>query len=131
MDAAQVDPLVGLPYCADTFDCADFVVHVQQVLFGRTVQLPNGRPRGSRGMAALTAEARAYGTPTTTPHSGDLVLLKDAGQRRAGHVGVFLHLAHENWILHNDEVFGGSVLQRAWELTNFGCTIEGYYTWNL
>lgn len=131
MDARDVDPLVGLPYCADTFDCADFAAHVQQVLFGRTVRLPNGRARSSRGMATLKAEVGAYGTPTDTPCDGDLVLMRDAGQRRAGHVGVFLRMAHEDWVLHSDEAFGGSVAQRVWELADFGSTIEGYYTWNL
>ena len=43
MRLADVEALVGVPYLQHTCDCADFVVLVQRQLFGRAVQLPNGR----------------------------------------------------------------------------------------
>jgi hypothetical protein len=120
---------VGIPYCADTFDCADFVVLVQLDLFGRTVLLPNGRPRRKAGSAALGSLSRAYATPTEIPADGDLVLMVEPGTNRAGHAGVYFWLAHEAWVLHSNEKNGVSVLHRVRELPDWGARVEGFYKW--
>ncbi|MBU2049620.1 MAG: peptidoglycan endopeptidase, partial [Gammaproteobacteria bacterium] len=116
MRLADVDALVGVPYCEDTFDCADFVVLVQQQLFGRAVQLPGRRPRGIAGQAAIGELSRPYGSAVAVPIDGDLVLMIEHGQRRAGHAGVYFYLAHEGWVLHSNEKNGCSVLHRIREL---------------
>lgn len=127
MRLADVERFVGVAYCEQTQDCADFVVLVQRELFGREVRLPNGRPRGVRGQLALGELSRAYAMPTATPVDGDLVLMLDHG--RAGHAGIYFHLAHEGWVLHSNERNGCSVLHRARELPDWGARIEGFYTW--
>jgi hypothetical protein len=127
MRLADVERYTEIPYCEDTFDCADFVQMVQRELFGRDVQLPNGRPRGVRGQLALGELSKAYGTRTDTPVDGDLVLMLEGG--RAGHVGIYFHLAHEGWVLHSCQKIGQSILHRVRDLPGFGCPIEGYYAW--
>ncbi|MDR7193357.1 NlpC/P60 family protein [Luteimonas terrae] len=127
MRLAEVERYTEIPYCEDTFDCADCVVLVERDLFGREVTLPNGRPRGARGQAALGELSKPYGVRTDAPNDGDLVLMFERG--RAAHVGVYFHLAHEGWVLHCNERNGCSVLHRVRDLPDFGAPIEGYYTW--
>ncbi|MDV3469001.1 peptidoglycan endopeptidase [Stenotrophomonas sp. C3(2023)] len=129
MRAADVEALVGVPYCEKTCDCADFVVLVQQQLFGRAVRLPGARPRGAAGQAAIGDLSRPYATAAASPMDGDLVLMIEHGQKRAGHAGVFFRLAHEGWVLHSNEKNGCSVLHRVRDLPDFGLRIEGYYRW--
>lgn len=127
MTPADVEPYVGVPYCEDSMDCADFVAMVQRELFGRDIQLPNGRPRGVRGQLALGELSRPYAQRTERPANGDLVLMRERG--RAGHVGIYLYLAHEGWVLHSCEGTGCSVLHRVRDMASFGAPIEGYYAW--
>lgn len=127
MHTREIERYVGIPYCAQSMDCADLVVLVQRALFGREVRLPNGRPRGPRGQAVLGDLSRSYGTPTDAPADGDLVLMQDRG--RAGHVGVYFHLAGEGWVLHTSQVTGSSVLHRARDLPDWGAPIVEIYRW--
>ncbi|UNK43457.1 C40 family peptidase [Luteimonas sp. S4-F44] len=127
MQLADVERLVGVPYCADTLDCADFVVLVQRELFGRDVVLPDNRPRGARGQVALGELSRPYGHRTEEPADGDLVVMFEGG--RPAHVGVYLFLAHEGWVLHSCEQIGESVCHRVRELPDWGAPIEGFYKW--
>lgn len=129
MRIADIERLTELPYCAATFDCADLVVLAQRELFGRDVQLPNGRPRGLAGSAAIGELSRPYGCRTDSPQDGDMVLMIESGTKRPGHVGVFFHLAHEAWVLHTTQKTCCSVLHRVADLPDFGLRIEGYYAW--
>lgn len=129
MRLADVEALVGVAYCENSCDCADFVVLVQLQLFGRAVQLPGARPRGAAGQAAIGDLSRPYAKATLEPVDGDLVLMIEHGHKRAGHAGVYFRLAHEGWVLHSNEKNGCSVLHRVRDLPDFGLRIEGYYRW--
>ncbi|HBN54754.1 MAG TPA: hypothetical protein DD456_12230 [Stenotrophomonas sp.] len=129
MRLADIERFVAIPYDEGSFDCADLVVLVQQALFGRAVQMPGRRPRGTEGQAALGELSRPYGRRTEVPQDGDLVLMIEHGQRRPGHAGVYFNLAHEGWVLHANERNGCSVLHRVRELPDYGLRIEGYYAW--
>ncbi|RZZ90896.1 peptidoglycan endopeptidase [Pseudoxanthomonas winnipegensis] len=130
MDLQRVERLVGILYDEQDFDCADFVAHVQRQLFEREVHLPSTRPRGVEGQAALGELSRAYAAPRDgEPQDGDLVLMREIGQRRPGHAGVYFALAHEGWVLHSNEKNGCSVLHRVRELDSWGLKVEGYYEW--
>ena len=121
------EAFVGIPYDADTFDCADLVAHVRKHLHGHDVRLPNGRPRREAGQVALGELSKAYATRTEAPQDGDLVLMK----RRAGvgHVGLYYLIGGEGWVLHANETNGMSVFHRVRELPDWGAIIEGYYAW--
>lgn len=124
MRLADVERFVGLPYDADTFDCADLVVLVQRELFGREVQLPNGRPRGARGQAALGDLSKPYGVRTDEPQDGDLVVMLQGG--RPSHVGTYFFLAHEPRVLHVRAEGAFSELTPVRELAT---PVDGVYRW--
>lgn len=121
-----VEAYVDTPYSRD-FDCADLVTLVQREMFGREVRLPNGRPRGVQGQAAIAPALHEYARPTDDPGDGDLVLMRENG--RPGHVGVFFRLSHEDWVLHSNEKNGMAVLHRLRDLPIWGAEIEGIYAW--
>lgn len=129
MRLAEVERLTLIPYDEDEFDCADLVALVQRELFGRQIQMPGRRPRGTEGQAAIGELSRPYARRTDTPQDGDLVLMIDHGHKRPGPAGVFFYLAHEAWVLHANEKTGCSILHRVRELPDFGLRIEGYYRW--
>lgn len=129
MRARDLDRYMDVPYCEATFDCADLVERVQREMFGRRVALPTVRPRGRVGSAALAAGARELAHRTDTPSDGDLVLMFDHGQHRAGHAGVWFWLDHEAWVLHTSERLTRSVLHRLRELPQWGLRLEGVYAW--
>lgn len=120
---SRVDPnaLVGMPYRRD-FNCADFVQHVQRVMFGRQVRLPGG------GVSDPSAKAPEYGWERTeSPMDGDLVLMFEIGRPKPDHVGVFFRVGPEPCVLHLTKTAQGSVLTRVRELGALGLRIEGYY----
>lgn len=124
MRLADVEAYCGIPYCEATFDCADLVVLIQRELFGRHVVLPNGRPRGGRGQAALGELSKPYGTRTEAPADGDLVVMMQAG--RPSHVGVWLFLAHEPHVLHVRAQGGFSELT---PMRMLATPVDGIYRW--
>lgn len=120
----EVERFVGIPYCADTMDCADLCVLVQRELFGREVALPNGRPRGDRGQVALGELSKPYGVQTDAPADGDLVVMTQAG--RPSHVGIYFFLAHEQRVLHVRAEGGFSELTPVRHLST---PVSGYFKW--
>jgi hypothetical protein len=129
MQLADIERFALIPYNEQAFDCADLVALVQRSLFGRDVQMPGRRPRGVEGQAAIGELSKAYARQTHAPRDGDLVLMIEHGQKRAGHAGVYFWVAHEAWVLHANEKTGCSILHRARDLPDFGLRIEGYYAW--
>lgn len=129
MNPADLDRFCGMPYSEASFDCADFVAHVQAELFNRAVQMPGVRPRGVEGQAAIGRLSAAYAVPTDAPRDGDLVLMFEHGQHRPGHAGVYFRLHHEDWVLHLPDRPSGSVLHRVRDLPDYGLRLERIYAW--
>lgn len=129
MRASDLDRFASLEYDEDRFDCADLVALVQRELFGRDVHVPNGRPRGVKGQAALAELARPYAVPTDYPTDGDLVLMFDGPEKRPGHAGVYFFLGHEPQVFHINEKVTRPVCHPVRMLASYGLRIEGYYTW--
>jgi NlpC/P60 family len=123
------DAYVGIPYDKDNFDCADFVVMVQREVFGRDIELPQSRPRGTRGQRQIGQLSRAYAEKTDRPVAGDLVLMFDGGSKYPCHAGVYFEADHSAWVLHNSDNPGHSFNCRVQDLPFFGARIEGFYTW--
>lgn len=129
MRLADVECFTLIPYSEAEFDCADLVALVQRELFGRDVQMPGRRPRGTEGQAVIGELSMPYALRTQAPVDGDLVLMIEHGQKRPGHAGVYFWLSHEAWVLHTNEKTGCSILHRARELPDYGLRIEGTYSW--
>lgn len=128
----DVDRFVGIPYDLRRMDCADLAILVQRELFGRTVQLPGKRPRPLRDgdqAQAIDAMAGQLADPVAQPQDGDAVLMRDAGQAQAGHIGTYFFLNFTPMVLHTSHALGASVLHRVQDLSGYGLQITGYFRW--
>lgn len=124
--------LIGLVYDADNFDCADFVVMAARALFNMDIVLPQDRPRGSHGQSNLGALTGEFVRRTSSPVDGDLILTREFGRRIPTHIGMYVVLDYQPYMLHcNDKPQPFSRCDRIADLTGFGLTIEGYYAWKL
>lgn len=126
MKARELDRFCGLPYCAQTFDCADLVALVQRELFGKEIALP-GRAARERAPVATAQRALsgeiARGIDEAEATDGDVVLMHSDTM----HLGVLFVIGGERWVLHAFANVGYTALQRATELRQLGVRIEGYY----
>lgn len=118
------DQFVGIAYCPDTMDCADFVALVQREMFGRDIRLPNGRPRGDRAAVPFQGRVLEYGRPTDSPKDGDLVVMLQGG--RPSHVGVYFFLAHEPHVLH---VRAEGAFSELTPVRLLATPVDGYFAW--
>lgn len=132
MQAEQIDRFVGIPYCPRRMDCADLAMLVQRELFGKAVHLPGRRPRPmdaesqAREIAAMSAQ---LATLVERPQDGDVVLMREAGTTRAGHIGTYFFINFTPYVLHTSHALGGSLLHRLQDLSGFGLAVDGYYRW--
>jgi len=129
MRLRDIEPYINLKYDRNTFDCADLTLLIQRELFHRDVTLPGRRLRGAAGLRVIGSLSQEHGERTETPVDGDLVAIRDFGQTRAGHVGVYFFLAHEGWVLHSTDKIGYSICHRVRDLPDFGLQVEGFYRW--
>ncbi len=113
-------------------DCAALVRDVQAAEFGREVRLPDGRPRGRRGLdAALAAGAAEQATPTDRPRDGDLALMRARGRRRSlgHHAGVYCDVRGEPYVLHWLAASGAATLLRVRRLGRAGLELTETLRW--
>lgn len=129
MRNSDLAPYIGLPYDPERFDCVDLVRLVSRELFGREIALPGGHPRGRKRLPMVQSVAGQIATPTDTPADGDLVLMYDLGLPIPTHVGLYVHLAHEGWVLHVGAGIPFSTTHAVRDLPNLGAPIERIYKW--
>lgn len=128
----EVSDFLGIAYDESTMDCADFVVLVQKKLFGRDILFAGKRPRPDSKdgrVAALNGYTQQIADRVSEPQNGDGVLMKEPGQRYAGHIGTFFFLSYTPMVLHNSYTMGSSRLHKVSDLRSLGLTVEGYYRW--
>lgn len=125
----EISRYVGLPYDAETFDCADLTVKIQRELFGRSIVLPR-RPKGARTVNAfISRKAEELATPVALADAadGDGVIMCENGA--PSHIGTLFFVSGMPWVLHASASVGYSVLQRFSELAGYGLKVEGVYRW--
>lgn len=130
MERKRIDNYIGLPYSA-RFDCADFAVLVAREVFDVPVEsLPGHRPRGKHVEGELAGAARAYARRVESPIDGSVVLMFDFGDIDIpSHVGIYVKIGGNPYVLHSAEKLGGSALTPVRHLGALGIRIEGYYEW--
>lgn len=132
LEALQLDPFVGIPYCPRHMDCADLALLVQRELFGRAVVLAGKRARPLEPFdqaSAIASYCDELGTFVEQPLDGDAVLMRDFDAVHAGHVGIYVFTNYAPHVLHTSHKLGASVLHRVQDLQGYGLAVEGYYRW--
>lgn len=97
---------------------------------GASNPMDRPRPQGKRGQAlALRRAMGELAKPVDVPADGDLVLMRLKGTEIAGHIGTYLHVAHEPHVLHTSLAMGFAALHKIRDLARYGLQLEGYYRW--
>lgn len=122
------DKYVGLPYVAETGDCAALAERVAIAEFGVFPNVPSSHASTLRDQTAQILEHRdELAERVETPTDGCPALF--IGRGRLCHIGVMCWLAHEWWVLHADQSAGAVIRQRLRDMTRIHFRLEGYYKW--
>lgn len=127
MTPADISKYLEIPYCRETFDCADLVQKVLSEMFGVAKFLPVKRARGAFGQVSARSMSANLADRVEVPTDGDVCLMTDFGMKYPGHIGVAFNMSHEVWVLHNTETMGCSIMTALRDLPNIGLTCEGFY----
>lgn len=116
-----------MPYVPVDGDCMALAEIVASEYLGVEVKAPEH----AIGLREQSKQIRAYkdslADKTDAPQDGYPVLF--LCRQRFYHIGVYVFLNFEPWILHNDERLGKVVLTRLRDMPVQGYELEGFYKW--
>lgn len=121
---------IGRPYVEGDADCGMLACEVWRSVFGGRVPdvaVPDRavtRLQRNRQIDAVLSESLF---PVDVPQDGDVVLMKSAG--RLEHVGVFVRIGRESFVLHAMRNAGRVVLHRLRDLAGIGLAVVSYHRW--
>ena len=116
-----------MPYIPIDGDCMALAELVASEYLGITVNSPL-HATGLREQARQIQEHKdSLAERTDTPQDGYPVLF--LCRSRFYHIGVYVFLNYEPWILHNDERLGKVVVTRLRDMPVQGYEFEGFYKW--
>lgn len=122
------DKYVGIPYVAETGDCAALAARVAMAEFGICPDIPTSHAITLREQSAQILKHRdALADYIEQPFDGCPVLF--VGRGRLCHIGVMCWIAHEWWVLHADQTAGSVIRQRLRDVTRIHFKLEGFYKW--
>lgn len=119
---------IGIPY--EKANCADLAIMFQENEFGKKygeyVKPENKSPFGL-SLAVKRNLMDFMEEKLPLPKHGCAVLLLCRG--RLSHIGTYLRVNEQNYVLHTSESFKSSILTPMKDLKKFNIQIEGFYQW--
>lgn len=128
--AHWAETYIGRQYADNGADCAALACDVWREVFGHALPAGAATVRADSRLQRCRQIDQAIAemlTPTEAPREGDVVLMKSAG--RLEHVGVYVEINGERWVLHALRNAGHVVLHRLRDLPAQGLAVEGFYQW--
>lgn len=107
--------------------CSAFVEHVLRNEFGKDYKFPQSKGSVFNQSEQIRKHLPEFCEKTDNPKNGDLVLMH--GIRRMCHVGLYLKINHEDYVLHTEAKMKTAALHRLKDLYYYGLKAEGIYTW--
>lgn len=118
---------LDMPYVPVDGDCMALAELVAKEYLGIEVNAPPHEV-GLRAQARQIAHYKdSLAERTDTPKDGYPVLF--SCRKRFYHIGVYVFLNYEPWILHNDERVGKVVVTPLRNMAIQGYELEGFYKW--
>ncbi|WP_175841626.1 hypothetical protein [Burkholderia arboris] len=119
------DRYIGVPHAQ--LDCGQFVERVLREQFGRDVRFPQREHDDLAHRSALIVEhVPEFAAPIDEPADGCGVLMWARGRR--AHIGLYVVIDNQAYVLHSDEAMGASILSPLARLPKW-YRIEGFYAW--
>lgn len=119
---------IGIPY--SKANCADLAIMFQEKEFGKKYG-EYVQPQCNSPFALSLAVKRNLmdfmEEKLSLPKHGCAVLLLCRG--RLSHIGTYLHINNQDYVLHTSESFQSSILTLLKDLKKFNIQVEGFYQW--
>ncbi|HDR9585264.1 TPA: hypothetical protein QDC22_007502 [Burkholderia stabilis] len=116
---------IGIPHAQ--LDCGQFVERVLREQFGRNVRFPRRERDDLVHRSALIVEhVPEFAVPIDEPVDGCGVLMWARGRR--AHIGLYVVIDGQAYVLHSDQAMGASILSPLNRLPAW-YRIEGFYAW--
>ena len=122
---------VGRRYIQGEFECGDLVCAVVFEQRGIVIPLPTHQVWKRTAPTEILSLVPGMAERTHSPGEGDGVLMRIVGRRGeiGSHVGVYVPIAGESWVLHCIKG-GGTLFQEVGRLSSStGLEVEGFYRW--
>lgn len=118
---------IGIPY--KDMNCARLALDIQEKEFGKKyndyIEPKNDSPFSFS--LAVRRNLPDYMDKISLPKHGCAVLMICRG--RLSHIGTYLFIGNEGYILHTSESFQSSILTSIKDLKKYHIQIEGFYQW--
>lgn len=108
-------------------NCSKFVEHVLRDHFKKDYKFPQSEGSLFNQSKQIRESIPLFATKTEKPQDGDLVLMH--GRRRMCHVGVYIKIGRQNYVLHTESRLKTACLHSFKDLLFVGYTVEGVYSW--
>lgn len=108
-------------------NCSKFVEHICRDHFGRDYKFPQSEGSLFNQSIQIKESVPSFASRTDAPIEGDLVLMN--GKRRLCHVGLYLKIGREEYVFHTESSKKTALLHRLKDLSSYGYTVEGIYSW--
>ncbi len=124
----QYENYIGIPY--SKANCADLAIMFQEKEFGKKYGdyiHPECKSPFALSLAVKRNLLDFMQEKLSLPNHGCAVLLLCRG--RLSHIGTYLHINNQDYVLHTSESFKSSILTPLKDLKKFNIQIEGFYKW--
>lgn len=108
-------------------NCSKFVEHVLRDHFKRDYSFPQSQGSLFNQSLQIKESVPTFAERTDSPQDGDLVVMH--GKRRLCHVGLYLKIGREEFVFHTESSMKTAALHRFRDLSLYGYSIEGIYSW--
>ncbi|WP_159990800.1 hypothetical protein [Pelistega ratti] len=116
---------IGETYSEEN-DCMALAIRVGAE-FGYLIQKPSYNANVYAQARALQLYKDDLAVKTDKKQDGNPVLF--LCRKRFFHIGVYVRIDSEDWILHADQRSGFVILTRLREMAQYGYELEGFYQW--
>lgn len=111
----------------EEMNCAEFVEFILRDHFKIDYSFPQSKGSVFEQSNLIKKSIPEFTVKTDTPKEGDLVLMN--GVRSLCHIGLYVPLKLENFVFHTESRLISATLQNVKDLTSYGYSVEGFYTW--
>lgn len=108
-------------------NCSKFVEHVLRDRFGIDYDFPQSQGNVFEQSNLIKKSIPLFAEKTLNKKDGDLVLMN--GARMLCHVGLYVNIKGEDFVLHTESKMKTAALHRLRDLGSYGYSVEGFYTW--
>lgn len=108
-------------------NCSQFVEHVLRDHFKIDYSFPQSQGNVFEQSNLIKKSLNDFVIKTDSPKEGDMVLMN--GTRRLCHVGLYVKIKNNDYVFHTESTMKTAALHKLSDLSLYGYSVEGFYTW--